>query len=97
MTALPREKPARLETIPINGLTAVGTTDKQGSKLVRWAAIEAISRGRGGSFLQSQFRQLAERRDNRNIARVATARKLLTLVFYGLRDGEVRCLARHTA
>ena len=25
-------------------------------------------------------------------ARVAVARKLLTLVFYGLRDGEVRCL-----
>jgi hypothetical protein len=28
------------------------------------------------------------------IARVAAARKLLTLVFYGLRDGEIRCLAR---
>jgi hypothetical protein len=74
-----------------------GSITKQGSKLVRWAAIEAISRGRGGSFLQSQFHQLAERRDNRNVARVATARKLLTLVFYGLRDGEVRCLARHAA
>ena len=74
-----------------------GSITKQGSKLVRWAAIEAISRGRGGSFLQSQFRQLAERRDNRNVARVATARKLLTLVFYGLRDGEVRCLNRGAA
>jgi hypothetical protein len=28
------------------------------------------------------------------IARVAAARKLLSLVFYGLRDGEIRCLAR---
>jgi hypothetical protein len=27
-------------------------------------------------------------------AKVAAARKLLTLVFYGLRDGEIRCLAR---
>jgi hypothetical protein len=25
---------------------------------------------------------------------VAAARKLLTLVYYGLRDGEIRCLAR---
>ena len=29
-----------------------------------------------------------------NIARVAVARKLLTLVYYGLRDGDIRCLAR---
>jgi hypothetical protein len=28
------------------------------------------------------------------IARVAAARKLLSLIFYGLRDGESRCLAR---
>jgi hypothetical protein len=31
------------------------------------------------------------------IARVAAARKLLTLVFYGLRDGEIRCLAREAS
>ena len=31
------------------------------------------------------------------IARVAAARKLLTLVYYGLRDGEIRCLARQEA
>jgi hypothetical protein len=30
-------------------------------------------------------------------ARVAAARKLLTLVFYGLRDGEIRCLAKEAA
>ena len=29
--------------------------------------------------------------------RVAAARKLLTLVFYGLRDGEVRCLKKKAA
>jgi hypothetical protein len=28
------------------------------------------------------------------IARVAAARKLLSLVYYGLRDGEIRCLAQ---
>lgn len=70
-----------------------GPITKQGSKLVRWAAIEAISRQRGGTFLQADYHRIAERRNNRNIARVAAARKLLTLVFYGLRDGEIRCLA----
>src|SRR5690606_27772187 len=37
--------------------------------------------------------QLAERHGV-NIAKVAAARKLLTLVYYGLRDGHIRCLAR---
>jgi len=31
------------------------------------------------------------------IARVAAARKLLGLIFYGLRDGEIRCLAREAS
>ena len=29
----------------------------------------------------------------RNIAKVAAARRLLTLVFYGIRDGQIRCLS----
>lgn len=70
-----------------------GSITKQGSRLVRWAAIEAISRG-GGGILRADYRRIAERRNNRNIGRVAAARKLLTLVFYGLRDGEIRCLAK---
>lgn len=60
---------------------------------MRWAAIEAVSRQRGGTFLQAHYHRIAERRTNRNIARVAAARRLLTLVFFGLRDGEIRCLA----
>jgi hypothetical protein len=28
---------------------------------------------------------------------VAAARKLFTLVYYGLRDGEIRCLAKSAA
>jgi transposase len=71
-----------------------GSITKQGSKLVRWAAIEAISNQRGGTFLQASYHRIAERRNNRNIGRVAAARKLLTLVYYGLRDGQIRCLAR---
>jgi hypothetical protein len=30
----------------------------------------------------------------RNIAKVAAARRLLTLVFYGMRDSQIRCLSR---
>jgi hypothetical protein len=33
----------------------------------------------------------------RNIGRVAAARHLLTLVYYGMRDGEIRCLATDDA
>jgi class 3 adenylate cyclase len=39
------------------------------------------------------YRAIAERR-GKNKATVAIARKVLTLVYYGLRDGEIRCLAR---
>lgn len=73
-----------------------GPITKQGSSLVRWAAIEAASRARGGSVLRGHYEAIATRRENKNIARVAIARKLLTLVYYGLRDGEVRCLKAKT-
>jgi transposase len=66
---------------------------KQGSKLVRWAAIEAISGYRGGPKLKADYERIAERRGKYR-ARVAVARKLLTLVYYGLRDGEIRCLTK---
>ena len=69
-----------------------GSITKQGSRLVRWAAVEAVSRYHGGTRIAADYRRIAERR-GRNIARVAAARKLLTLVYYGLRDGEIRCLA----
>jgi transposase len=65
---------------------------KQGSRLVRWAAIEAISRARDTSVAEL-YERVRERRGS-NVARVAGARKLLHLVYYGLRDGEIRCLAQ---
>ena len=67
-----------------------------GSRLVRWAALEAIARYHGGSWLHEDFVRIAERRGT-NKARVAVARKLLTLVYYGLRDGEIRCLRDNAA
>lgn len=70
-----------------------GRITKQGPKLVRWAAIEAVSRNRGATFLQAFSQRVATNRANTNIGRVAAARKLLTLVYYGMADGEIRCLA----
>jgi transposase len=59
-------------------VTRLGIT-KMGSRLVRWAALEAIARYHGGNWLQQDFHRIAERR-GKNKARVAVARKLLTLV-----------------
>src|SRR4051794_34248675 len=69
-----------------------GSITKQGSRLLRWAAIEAVAKNHGGDVIKGFYRQVAERR-GRSIGRVVAARKVLTLVFYGLRDGEIRCLA----
>jgi transposase len=69
-----------------------GRITKQGSTLVRWAAVEAVQGSRNGPIGRTRVR-IGERR-GANIGKVAAARKLLTLVFYGLRDGHIRCLAR---
>ena len=73
-----------------------GRITKQGSTIVRWAAVEAVVRYHGGEPIAPAYRRIAERR-GKNIARVAAARKLLTLVYYGLRDGEIRVVARQEA
>lgn len=69
-----------------------GSITKQGPPLVRWAAIEAVSKNHGGDPIKQHYHRVAERR-GKNKGRVAAARKLLTLVYYGLRDGEIRSLA----
>ncbi|MGH3881399.1 MAG: transposase, partial [Actinophytocola sp.] len=69
-----------------------GRITKQGNHLLRWAAVEAVQRLSGGAIGRTRAR-IAERR-GANIAKVAAARKLLTLVYYALRDGHLRCLAR---
>jgi transposase len=70
-----------------------GGVTKQGSRLVRWAVIEGTVRYHGGDRLAADWRAIAERR-GKHKATVAIARKVLTLVYYGLRDGEIRCLAK---
>jgi transposase len=73
-----------------------GRITKQGSRMVRWAAIEAVARYHGGAPFRDRFEVIAERR-GKSKANVAIARRVLTLVYYGLRDGEIRCLADQQA
>jgi transposase len=68
-----------------------GPITKQGSTLVRWAAVEAAQGARNAGWLTDARTRIAARR-GRNIATVAVARKLLALVYYGLRDGHIRAL-----
>ena len=68
-----------------------GPITKQGSTLVRWAAVEA-AHGADHAGWPSEKRSSIAARRGRNIATVAVARKLLTLVYYGLRDGHIRAL-----
>jgi hypothetical protein len=59
---------------------------------VRWAAVEAVQRVSAHTRLGQVRDRVGERR-GRNIGTVAAVRQLLTLVFYGLRDHHIRCLA----
>jgi transposase len=56
-----------------------GPITKQGSRLVRWAAVEAAQRHHGCQ--SARFEAITARRDSKKIARVALARHLITLVY----------------
>jgi transposase len=73
-----------------------GKITKQGLRLLRWAAIEAVARYHGGAPFRDRFEAIAERR-GKSKANVAIARRVLTLVHDGLRDNEIRCLADQEA
>jgi transposase len=72
-----------------------GHVTKQGSRLLRWALIEAVQHVPADSQPGIVKQRILTRRGTqaKNIAKVAAARRLLTLVYYGMRDGQVRCLA----
>ena len=71
----------------------LGHISHQGSPALRWALVEAAQHAaRGGGPLREAYERISKRR-GRQVAKVAVARKILTLCFYGLRDGEIRCLA----
>jgi hypothetical protein len=73
-----------------------GRINKQGSRLVRWAAVEAVQRV-GAHTRTGQVRDRVAARRGRNIGVVAAARELLMLVFYGLRDHHIRALSTPVA
>jgi uncharacterized DUF497 family protein len=72
-----------------------GRITKQGSTLVRWAAVEAVQRV-GAHTRLGQVRDRVGERRGRSIGVVAAARELIVLVFYGLRDHHIRCLSART-
>jgi transposase len=77
-----------------DGRARLGHITRQGSRALRWAMVEAAQKAPlGGGPMRETFERIAKRR-GRKIAKVAVARKVLTLCYYGLRDGEIRCLAR---
>lgn len=69
-----------------------GRITKQGSRLVRWAAVEAVQRLSPHTRLGTHRDRVAARR-GRNIGTVAAARELVELVYYALRDHTVRRLS----
>ena len=76
-----------------------GRITKQGSRPLRWALVEAVQRTPAGTPVHELKDAIIARRgiQARNIAKVAAARKLLTCVFYAMRDGHVRSLTARTA
>jgi transposase len=75
-----------------DGKARLGHISGQGSPALRWALVEAAQHApTGGGPLRQSYERIAKRR-GKQIAKVAVARKILTLCYYGLRDGEIRCL-----
>jgi transposase len=66
--------------------TRRGHISKQGSRWLRWVLVEAAARPQADPDLRAFVDRIASRRGTK-IARVALARRLLTLCFYALRDG----------
>lgn len=68
-----------------------GRITKQGSRLVRWAAVESVQRLPAHTVLGT-FRDKIAAKHGHNTAVVAAGRRQLEYVFYALRDGHVRGL-----
>jgi transposase len=76
-----------------DGKARLGHISGQGSPALRWALVEAAQHAAtGGGPLRAAYERISKRR-GKQVAKVAVARKILTLCYYGLRDGEIRCLA----
>jgi transposase len=73
-----------------------GRITKQGSRLVRWAAVESVQILPKASRV-GQIRDRIATRRGRNIGVVAAARHQLEYVYYALRDHHVRALRTNPA
>jgi transposase len=73
--------------------TRHGHISKQGSRLLRWAAVEACQRSTE-PYVANHKQRIRDRRGKTatQISKVAAARKLIHVVYYVLRDGQARCL-----
>ncbi len=71
--------------------TRYGHVSKQGSRLLRWAAVEGCQRARE-PYLADKRREITERRGRgaQHIATVAAARHRIKVVYYTMRDGHAR-------
>jgi hypothetical protein len=78
---------------PATPTPAAATPAKQGSRWLRWTLVEAATSAVRDPQLGRFATQIAQRRGPK-IARVALARRLLTLCYYALRD-ERGCRAAH--
>jgi len=67
--------------------TRRGHISKQGSRWLRWVMVEAATSAVRNPSLRLFYERI-ERRRGKKIARVALARRLLTLCFYALRDND---------
>jgi transposase len=70
-----------------------GRITKQGSRLVRWAAVESVQI-LPATTIVGRFRDRVAARRGHNIGVVAAARRQLEYVYYALRDHHVRALDR---
>jgi transposase len=75
----------------------LGSISHQGSPHLRWGLIQAAQTAvRAEGPLKATYERIKHRRGGK-VAKVAVAREILTLCFYGLRDGEIRRLEAATA
>ena len=72
----------------------LGRITKQGSRLVRWAAIESV-KALGPHTGVGPLRARVAATRGKNIGTVAAARRQVEHVYYALRDGHVRALTHH--
>ena len=64
---------------------------------LRWGLIQAAQTAVQGDGPLKTFYEPIKHRRGSNVAKVAVAREILTLCYYGLRDGEIRRLEKAAA